>query len=106
MQSLLTKVQRLESEAQTIIDQAKAAGSKQVTKLLSREEDVLRDVQKRAQQRGKAIIKEAVDAANQELNALHQDETKSIASIHATAEKNRAATIALILELFHQEYQA
>ena len=106
MQSLLIKVQQLETEAQTIINRAKESGTAQVTKLLAREDDLLRDVQKHAQQRGEAIIKETIDATKSELNALHQDETKSIASIHATAEKNRAATIVLVLELFHQAYQS
>ncbi|MAF80814.1 hypothetical protein CL628_02260 [bacterium] len=106
MQTLLQKVEKIETAAQQKIQAARDAGTDNINKLVADEEQVLEEVRGAATKRGQAIVKEKVDAAKGTLNALHQEEDKSVATIHDTAKQNRSAAIKFVINLFNTDYLA
>jgi len=104
METLLQKVKKIEDDAQQTIQSARDTGAKEMSQLLAQEERVLEDVRQKASVRGDAIIKEKVDAAKGALNALHQEETKSVESIHETAQRNRTQAVEFVINQFRTDY--
>ena len=106
MQSLLQKVEKIEADAQQQIKAARNAGARKVNKLLAEEEAAIEEVRSKAADQGKAIVKEKVSAAKGSLNALHQEEEKSVTAIHDAAAKNRSQAVQFVIDLFRKEYLA
>jgi len=104
MQTLLTKVEEIESAAATQVEEARSAGTRKLSSLVTDEERVLDDVRTKAQERGAQIVKERVDSTKETLNELHQEEARSVESIHRSAEKNRARAVDVVLTLFQEQY--
>lgn len=104
METLLTKVQRIEQAQQARITQAEIEEQLRVRVLSEREQAVLAEVRARAEQRGAAIKLERLAAVEAELNAWRQDESRSVAILHESADRNRPQALARALDLFRQAH--
>lgn len=104
METLLQKVEAVETEAERIVANAKKTGQKNLEYLIAGEPQALEAAKKQAEETSRAIIKEAVRQAKQEANAMQQDQTLVVQAIHQTAQKNEEAALAEARQLFSQEY--
>lgn len=104
METLLTKIEVLEREAQERIEQAEAENKTRVEQLVAGETSALKDVQHRAVQRAQQITKEQHRLTDEALGMMKQEHQQTVDLIHTTAERNRADALELGLQLFRTTY--
>lgn len=104
METLLTKVQAVESEAAALIERAEADSTSAITKLRSREEKIIQDIREKAHVRAQEIINEHVHEAEKEMNTIKQHGANTAKTVHEAADKNRDDAVALTQRLFQEEY--
>lgn len=104
METLLTKVQDIETEASNLVETAKKAGSAAVATLRAREEEMVADMREKAHAKAQTIIQEKVQAAEKEINTIKQQGENAAKVVHSAAEKNRADAITLAKRFFTEEY--
>lgn len=106
METLLNKVASIETEAETLIEQTKEKHAAALQELHAREEEVMTQTRKKAQERGKEILAEKMASAEKDINAIKQHGEQSVKVVHEVAEKNRPSTITLVASLLKEEYGA
>jgi len=104
METLLHKVQRTEGEARERISQVEEKGKSALADLLAAEESVLEEVRAQAEKRAAVIIKEQVQQAGSEVNAMRQDKQKSLEAVGAQSQANRQGVTTRIIEFFEEAY--
>lgn len=104
MQTLLDKVQKIEEEIEDRISTSKSHYAEQFNDLLNAEASVIEEVRRQAEKRGRDIIAEQVKRAEEEINAMKQDEARSVKSIHTVAQERRAEAVEKALALFKKTY--
>ena len=106
METLITKVETIEQQAQELVSKVRTEGEEKLRELTSAEESLLGEVKARAERKAESIIKDRTKKAQDAVNTAHQDDSTVTASVHSTAEKNREHAITLALSLFTKEYLA
>ena len=106
METLLTKVQAIESEANAIIEGTRQKKTEALQHLQSQEAEMLADTRSKALERGKSIIAEQLRIADKEANTIKQQGENSEKMVHSAAEKNRSHAVKLAEKFFQEEYLA
>lgn len=106
METLLHKVQAVESEAQQLIETAQQKGSADLQKIQSNEQSVLSETREKVATRADRIIQEQVQKADQEINTIKQQSEGAISTVHEAAQKNHSDALAFAKKLFDTEYLA
>jgi len=104
METLLDKVKIVEEEINGRLKQIDSQGKKQVADFISTEKDVVEAVRMKAEGEGKELIKEQVQKAHAETNAMKQDREKSLVSIQDGAKRNRSNAVEKIVDIFRKTY--
>lgn len=104
MDTLLTKVQRVEAEANKIISDAREKAGHTLHELQSREGKTIAETREAAENRAKEIIQEGLREAEREINSTVQQGKHAVDVVHTAAEKNRADALTLGRQLFSDEY--
>lgn len=103
-QTLLEKVSKTEEEAHGIVEQAQRAGKKKLVELTEREEHIVEEIRSKATSRAQSIVREHVEKAETEVNALKQQGESATKHVHQSAESNRETAVAQAMRLFEKDY--
>ncbi len=104
MQSLLEKVKSVEKEAQDRINQIERAGQEKLSDIENAESDLMNSVRNKAEKRGEEIVREALEKAKREVNAIHQDREQTIKTVKENSLKNRDEAVKTILRFFYEDF--
>jgi vacuolar-type H+-ATPase subunit H len=104
METLLDRVKKVEEEVSDRLSEIEKQGKMQLADLISTEKDVVEAVRVKAEAEGNEIIKEQVEKAHAETNALKQDREKSIESIRVNAESGRRDAVEKVVDIFKKTY--
>lgn len=104
MDTLLTKVQSVEEEAENLLARAEEAGQKNVAEVRGRESQMMEEVRQAAQKRGEQIVKEKVAQASGHINKIQDEEEAALKATKGSAEKNRDGVVTAALEFFKKDY--
>lgn len=104
MDTLLTKVQSVEEEAENLLARAEEAGQKNVADVRGRESQMMEEVRLAAQKRGEQIVKEKVAQASGQINKIQDEEEAALKATRGSAEKNRKEVVAAAIEFFQKDY--
>ena len=106
MQTLLKKVESIESEATQLVEETRKKHLSVLEDMQSREDEIIAETTAKAQARSKAIMTDVLASEEKDINAIKQQGERSIEVVHQVAEKNRPATIALVTNIIKEEYSA
>ncbi len=104
METLLDKVKKVEEEVSERLHEVEKRGKLQLADLISTEKDVVVAVRLKTEVEGKEIIKEHVQKAHTETNALKQDREQSLVSIRTSAEQNRHNAVEKVIDILKETY--
>ncbi len=105
-QTLLTKVEQIEQEAQALIQQARDRASKEMTELASNIKASRASIEAKAEETSRSILAEQKTFAEQEAHKTIQQSRNVVEHIHETAQKNRPLALQKAKELFAAEYES
>ncbi len=103
-QSLLIKVEQIEQEASTLIQQAKNAAGENLADLKSQIQSSRKGIEEKAEETSRAIIEEHTKEAEKEAHKIAQHSKNVVEKIHETARNNREMALAKAKELFNSQY--
>jgi vacuolar-type H+-ATPase subunit E/Vma4 len=104
MDTLLSKINRIEQEVAERLTQIEADGQAELADLKAAEKDVLEGIRRKAEQKAAAIIHEYEAAARAEVGALKQDESQAVTMVGGQASRNRRQAVQQALKFFRQAY--